>query len=104
MKSLFANSTLFFASAALFTAGIAAQTNFYADPAAPTSLSMMIECQTASGPTIPPIDDDETGGTKVASGPTIPPIDDDETGGTKVASGPTIPPIDDDETGGTKVV
>jgi hypothetical protein len=103
MKKLFASTTVLFATAALFAAGVIAQSDTDVNLVAPTSLSVIIDYQTASGPTIPPIDDDETGGTKVASGPTIPPIDDDTTGGTK-ASGPTIPPIDDDETGGTKVV
>ena len=102
MKNLFASMTLLFAAAALFAAGVITKSDAR-NLAAPTSLSVLEEPQFASGPTIPPIDEDDTGagGTNVASGPTIPPIDDDDTGagGTNVASGPTIPPIDDDDTG-----
>jgi hypothetical protein len=106
MKTLFASSTLLLASATLFAAGVFSQSETITDFAAPTSLSVIVEHQAASGPTFPPIDEEETsGGTQLASGPTFPPIDEEETsGGTQLASGPTFPPIDEEETsGGTQL-
>lgn len=109
MKKIFASFSLLFASAVLFAAGVITQSQTQFNLVAPTSLSVLEDYSFASGPTIPPIDEDDTGagGTHVASGPTIPPIEDDDTGagGTNVASGPTIPPIEDDDTGagGTNV-
>lgn len=85
MKNLFASSTLLFASAALFAAGLLFQSRADEKLVAPTSLSVPVECVLGSGPTIPPIDEDTSGETKVASGPTIPPIDEDTSGETKRA-------------------
>ena len=89
MKNLFASMTLLFASAVLFAAGVITKSDTM-ELAAPTSLSVLEEPQFGSGPTIPPIDEEDTGagGTNlVASGPTIPPIDEEDTGagGTNVA-------------------
>ena len=65
MKTLFASSTLLVASATLFAAGVFSQSGTITDFAAPTSLSVIIDHQAASGPTFPPIDEqDLPGGTK----------------------------------------
>ncbi|HYI91993.1 MAG TPA: hypothetical protein VEX68_00475 [Bryobacteraceae bacterium] len=87
MKTLFASSTLLVASAALFAAGVFSQSETITDFAAPTSLSVMMEYEAASGPTFPPIDEqDLPGGTNLASGPTFPPIDEEDLpGGTNLS-------------------
>ena len=114
MTRLLTSSLVLFASAALFLAGVLSQADAAAPYVAPTSLSLIEDEQTASGPTIPPgpwdEEEEDEGGTKVASGPTIPPgpwDEEDEEEGTKVASGPTIPPgpwdEEDEEEGGTKI-
>lgn len=100
MKKLLSSLSVLFASAALFAAGILSQSRCEPNPAAPTSITVIIDHTLASGPTIPPGPWDEeepnSGETKIASGPTIPPGPWDEeepnSGETKIASGPTIPP------------
>lgn len=112
MIKLLTRTSILFASAALFAAGLISQSNTEIKSVAPTSLTVIVDDSLASGPTLPPgdYDEDEDGGTKVASGPTLPPgdYDEDEDGGTtKVASGPTLPPGDyddeDPDSGDTKV-
>ena len=76
MKRLLSSTTVLIASAALFAAGVMSQLTTRGQFAAPTSLSVFIEYDLASGPTIPPGPWDEessNGETKIASGPTIPP-------------------------------
>lgn len=86
MKKLLSSLSVLFASAALFAAGILSQSQSEPNPAAPTSITVIVDHTLASGPTIPPgpWDDEDTGSgdTKIASGPTIPPgpWDDEDTG------------------------
>jgi len=77
MKRILASTAVLIASAALFAAGSMSKLSTQGEFAAPTSISIFVDHDLASGPTIPPGPWDEEGSgsgeTKIASGPTIPP-------------------------------
>lgn len=84
MTRLFASTSLLIASAVLYAAGCIAQSTTEGTTVSPTGLSVFVEETMASGPTLPPDDPTDDGGTHIASGPTLPPDDPTDDGGTRV--------------------
>ena len=74
MKKILASTSLLFISAALYAAGFIAKATVAGQVVAPTSLSVLVDDDLRSGPTLPP-DDYDFPETKIASGPTLPPDD-----------------------------